>query len=252
MLIRSLMAACALFCVTQNAAAATITYDFSTSSSAYSLTKCFPGPCASDLQVKAKTVSNDTQTVTSVAGTGVGIGQWAGNGLGLLNSGTDNSHTVDGRGLNDLLELTFSSAVRIVSASFTYAGVLSNSNDAFDFYADDDNDGSIAGDRLFAHQDIFAVSGNGTHTFVGGSPYSTTFGFAASWENTVKVCTRWYYGRCKSWSEKTYFDSFKLKSVTVELRPDNPPEVPVPAALPLLASALGLGAFLARRQRRNG
>jgi hypothetical protein len=253
-----ILTAGALFCLASTAASATtFTYNFAGTTSGYSLTKNFTSPGGPNLTVFANTVNDSGTAITPVTGTGVGVGQWQGYGLGIRNSGTDNIHTVDGLGLNDLLHLTFSASVRIVSATFAYAGVdpdpydSQRPNDGFAFFADDgDADSSVAGDMVFSHQDIGAnAQGYGTYNFLADAfadAYATTFAFAAIWDMTETVCVKWYYGKCKSYKTKSYFDSFKLKSLVVELQP--PSEVPVPAGLPLLASALGIGGLLARRK----
>ena len=70
----------------------------------------------------------------------------------------DNSHTVDGYGLNDLLVLTFASTSRLVSATFGYAGVEPNSYDDFAFFADDSDPGtSLVGDMIFSSEDIIGI-----------------------------------------------------------------------------------------------
>ena len=121
--------------LSSTASAATVyTYNFDGSTTGYTLTK---GPFNSNpsggptVGVKAYTSNDSGSAVTAVSGSGVGVGQWAGNGLGELNNTGDNSHTVDSSGINDLLQLTFSSEVKILSATFSYAGVLTNSLAAF-------------------------------------------------------------------------------------------------------------------------
>jgi hypothetical protein len=234
--------------------AATVTYDFATVSSEYSPTKDFTALGGPDLTVSANTVSADGSVITPVAGTGNGVGQWAGLGLGTKNGSNDNSHTVDGYGLNDLLVLTFSSSVRIVSASFNYAGQIANSYDGFAFFADDNDIGSdIAGDMVFSHGEINAVNYSGSYDFVanGFGSTGTIFGIGAIWDAIYQSCyRRWGYNVCKNY---TLFDSFKLASVTVETGPfDDPPEVPLPAGVILLLSGLtGLG-FIKRFKGNAG
>ncbi len=245
-------------------AATVLTYSFDGSTPGfYSLTK---GPFSSStlvgptVGVQAYTSNDSGSTVTAVAGSGVGVGQWAGNGLGELNNLSDNSHTVDSSGINDLLQLTFSSEVKILSATFSYAGVLTNSLAAFAFFADDaDLDSSLADDLVFNHQ-IFATNSShvGSFSFGSGSILSSVFGFGALLEQVVPSteCKTWTTIRkkktCTEYKTKTLFDSFKLKSVVVELPdPDpGPNPVPLPGALPLLASALLAGGWFARRKAK--
>ena len=261
MLGKVLFASAALFSISSAASAMPLqhTYNFGCpiASCPYEVVKNFD-PAGPDLvpglQVTAKTVNASGSTVNSVTpGSGVGIGQWPTNGLGEMSTSGDNSHTVDGSGLNDLLQLAFDTEVKILSATFTYAGVISNSNDAFAFFADDDGNGSVAGDMVFSHEDIGAVGGVGTYNFTANllnldDIFSKTFAFAAIWDENRSVCIRWRYGKCKEYKTVNFFDSFKLQSVTVEERPK---EVPLPAALPMLLSALGIGGLVARRRARK-
>lgn len=225
--------------------AATVTYDFTTVSSIYSPTKGFTADGGPDLTVSANTVSTDGSVVTPVAGAGNGVGQWAGLGLGIKNGSNDNSHTVDGYGLNDLLVLTFASSVKIVSATFKYAGQIQNSYDGFAFFADLGGDGSLtqAGDLIFGHEDIGAVNYSGSYDFVanGYSSTSMVFGIGAIWDAVYQSCyRRWGHNVCKNY---TAFDSFKLASVTVETGPfEGLTEVPLPAGVLLLLSGIaGVG-----------
>jgi len=246
-------AALVLLCSTA-AASATTTYNFGSATTAVTPAKTFDASTAGGpgVAVKSNRVSNDTLTVAPIPSVVQG-----GSGLGIV-AGTRDSSTIDGKRGNDLLELTFDSPVKILSASFTFAGVLPNSNDGFDFFADDDGDGSVAGDRIFAHMDIGAVGGTGTYDFVTDAfadIFSTTFAFAASWDQTVSYCKRQRDGVCKRWGKRMLFDSFKLKSLVVEQEPlrfaNTIPSVPLPGALPLLATGLGLGGLLGWRRRRS-
>ncbi len=253
---RAILAAAALTSLASAASAMPLQYSYNfacpVASCAYQVVKNFaPGGGAPALQVTAKTVLTDGSAVNIVApGSGVGIGQWAPNGLGEMNGAGDNSHTVDGSGLNDLLQLVFDTEVKILSATFTYAGVIANSNDAFAFFADDDGNGSVAGDMVFSHQDIGAAGGVGTYNFTldaFSDIFSKTFAFAAIWDANQQVCTRWYRGNCTRWKTVNFFDSFKLTSVIVQ----RPPQVPLPAALPMFLSALAIGGFVSRRRARK-
>jgi hypothetical protein len=182
-----------------------------------------------------------------------GIGQWKNLGLGLK-SKNDDSHTVDSSGLNDLLLLTFTSSVRIISASFNYAGVLDHSYDNFAFFADLGNDGFLddEGDLIYDHQDIGAgaLNHSGTYVFGPNDYISEVFGIGAIFEALYQNCVKQRRGPCK-WDRYTIYDSFKLAKLEVEIvLPPDPnqggPVVPLPAGFVLLLSGLtGMG-FLGR------
>ncbi|MDP1699423.1 MAG: VPLPA-CTERM sorting domain-containing protein [Aestuariivirga sp.] len=247
---RTAFAAVGLLCAgfVSASPAATVTYDFTGATTGYTLTKDFTSGLGNPLlTVSANTVSTDGSVVTPV--TSYGVGQWSGLGLGIKNSSTDNSHTIDGYGLNDLLVLAFSSSVTFLSATFTYAGVLNNSFDDFAFFASPTNDGSVAGDMIFSSEDIIGTNGTGYYNFTtgayGGTYFGQFFGIGAIFDAVYQECVRYRYGNCKEWNSYTVFDSFKLASVTVDYTPpQTTPEVPLPAGLVLMLSALaGLSFF---------
>lgn len=237
--------------------AATITYDFTGATTGYSLTKNFTSGISNPLlTVSANTVSDNGAVVTPV--TTYGVGQWAGLGLGIKNSSTDNSHTVDGSGLNDLLVLAFSSSVKFISATFKYAGVESHSFDDFAFFASPNNDGSVAGNMIFSSEDIIGTNGTGYYDFTtglyGASYIGQFFGIGAIFDAAYQECVRFRYGNCRAWDSYTVYDSFKLASITVQTitpPPDTTPEVPLPAGLVLLLSGVtGMG-FLGRLRKNR-
>ncbi|HSM42509.1 MAG TPA: VPLPA-CTERM sorting domain-containing protein, partial [Afifellaceae bacterium] len=137
------------------------------------------------------------------------IGQYSG-GLGISQNGSDN-HQVDGYGIDELLVLAFSETVRIVSAEFRYV----SSDDDFEFWHDNEPNGSLNGDYVFTAD----IPGSLVYVFA-GNYVSSLFGIGAT----------------------HYSDDFKLYALTVS-------PVPLPAALPLFAGAIG--AFGASRWRKR-
>jgi hypothetical protein len=118
-----------------DASATTLLSDFASSTPGYyAPTRTFAPSGAPSLEVSAFTVSDNAAALTPVAGRNAGVGQWAPNGVGLAHQFNDSSHTVDGLGRNDLLVLKFDTAVKLLKATFSYAGRLSNSNDGFAFF----------------------------------------------------------------------------------------------------------------------
>ena len=242
--------------IASQAQAASVTYNFTGATTGYELSKNFTSGVGNPLlTVSATTVSDNGAIVTPV--TSFGVGQWAGLGLGIKNGSGDNSHTVDGSGLNDLLVLAFSSSVKFVSATFKYAGVENHSFDDFAFFASPTNDGSVAGNMIFSSEDIIGSGGTGYYNFTtgafGASYIGQFFGIGAIFDALYEECTRYRKGKCKEWDKYTVFDSFKLASVTVDYPlppPDTTPEVPLPAGLVLLLSGLtGMG-FLGRLKNK--
>lgn len=164
--------------------------------------------------------SLDTVNVGGVAGQYPQVGQYPvvgynTGGLGVVSSRRDNSHQVDGSGLNDILLLSFTRAVRFVSATFSYV----THNDDFEFWFDNEPDGSLDGDYVFTAD----IPGSLTYVLA-GNYVGNLFGLAAVGHN----------------------DDYKVRSVTVEAVAP----VPLPAALPLLAvGVFGLGIAGWRRRR---
>lgn len=168
----------------------------------------------------AKAIENVTFNGTHITGGTVHdghIGRYSG-GVGALNSETDSSHTVDGYGWDDFIEITFDKVVTITGISFGFY----DKHDYFRILTDTTGDGAIGvGD---AYGDAIRIRYN--------NPYS---GFAGLATDIFAVGA---FGDRDSW---------KLKSVTVDYTP-KPPVVPLPAAAPLLVGAFALLAGLRRRK----
>lgn len=139
---------------------------------------------------------------------GTGLDHDGGNGLP-----NDGDHRVDGRNGNEVLILSFDTAVQLASAMFTYV----ENNDDFDLFMDSDGDGIL--ERIARRRDI---PGGGLADLVGLNLVSNLFGIGASGSN----------------------DEWKLRSVSVMEVSD----IPLPAAFPLfLAGMAGFG-FASRKK----
>jgi hypothetical protein len=146
------------------------------------------------------------------------IGQYVG-GLGVVNSSGDGSHTVDGLGFDDFVQLSFSEDVNLNSLRFNFFQQR-RTDEQFRIIFDTSGDGSIGvGD--FISQSLTAANPfNFTTQFVG-----SVFGIVALGDS----------------------DDWKLAGVSGTFAPA---PVPLPAAgLLLLAGLGGLGA-MSRRKRK--
>jgi hypothetical protein len=197
-----------------SALAVPVTLDFTGGNGAQSPLMTF-GNAGLNLTVSSNTW-NDSGSNVQTAGT---VGRWS-TGLGVVNSHGD-QHFVDGNGKNDVLSFYFSQAVQLVSITFSY----NDRNDNFAFFFDDESNNSLAGDLVWSRRDIPGTSFYGTYTFT-----------ALESRNAI--------GRLFGIGAFDADDEFKIASITVN---NAPSAVPVPAALPLLLSALGFMGWRARR-----
>ena len=149
------------------------------------------------------------------------IGQYPG-GAGIFNSRLDNSHTVDGSGFDDYVEVSFNRVVNVISVMFGFVSSTPGEDDVR-LLLDTDGNGRISvGDSYSARTDILPNN----------NPFSigleTDFFALGAFDSN---------------------DSWKLRSVTVEY--DEPPAVPLPAAGWMLIAGLGGMAALRRRKRAS-
>lgn len=156
------------------------------------------------------------------------VGRYS-NGLGVTNNAyacylffvcsTDDFHTVDGSNWDDFLTLSFSQAIQLTSASFSYFG----KKDDFRLFYDISGDGVLGDDDFITYKED-------DNPFVDFPVISTSLiGIVATDKN----------------------DRWKLKSVHGNILPPPPP----PSVIPLPAGGLllltGLGAFGLMRRRKS-
>ncbi len=189
-------------------------------------------------------VNDATNQITSATIQSGNIYRW-GSGAGVVNSSSDNSHTVDGSGWKDYIEISFSQIVTMHEVKFSYfdaydveyscrwtwhGKVCSSSivdDDDFRWMYDSSEDGAIGvGDYISANQDA-----NPFQDFGGVS--SSVFGFGAFEGN----------------------DDWKLKKITIKYDDLPPggggtPVVPLPAGGLLLLGGLAAFAGMRRRDKR--
>ena len=146
------------------------------------------------------------------------LGRYQG-GAGVFSSAKD-SHTLDGSGMIEFIQFSFSSAVALTGLSFGYYDT-DLQKDWFQVISDTTLDGSIGNGDVYGQETKIA----GANPATGLDYFGDTFGVMAP----------------------LAYDSYKLSSVTVDYTP--PAAVPLPAGGLLLASALAGGIALRRRRR---
>ncbi len=210
-----------LFAPLQAASALTATYHFSGDTIPTNQI-LFPGAGTDpDLTVTARNFSSTTGNLFG----SLPVGQYNG-GLGVCAGQVTSSgdyckyddHQVDGI-FNEMVLFEFDQVVTLESVRFSLIG----GNDHFAF-------------RMYSpNGQYFAATDPGSN----GSP---TYTFQQAWTGTV-------FGIGAQQGN----DEFKIRKLTINYEPplDNIPDVPVPAAFPLLAGGLGLMGLLGWRRKRK-
>ena len=152
-------------------------------------------------------------------------------GTGIVHNNNDGQHLVDGN-FPEVLILSFDTTVQLTSALFSYV----DTNDTFDLFVDTNNDGIL--ERIFenlampnnsiANVDLLSFNLVGKLFGIGTSAYSYN-------------CQMTKYGE----SCNTFSPSWKLKNLKFEEVPD----VPLPAALPLFLAGLAGFGFASRKKK---
>lgn len=140
-------------------------------------------------------------------------------GLALINSRTDNTHLIDGSGLNDIVLFEFTEQVRLDTILFNFV----DKGDHFALFVGD----SVDTLEAFSFQHIMSSSIDAAGTVA---------------LNVI--------GRVFAIGALDSDDGFKIKNLAFSRLNQNPPAVPLPGALPLMAVGLASLGF-ARRQRRS-
>lgn len=249
---RTLAASAMLLFSAGVSSAAIVSYDLQggQSTNYYSLPESFPltvdGLTATftarsfvDLDVVGNTIQN-----SSLATSPPHIGRYP-LGAGVVNGPYDDSHTVDGSGWKDFIEIEFSDVVALSQVEFGYY----STSDHFRWMWDSNDDGEI-GDGDFI-SDAFSVIGN--------NPFS---GFAGVQSNLFAIGAFDDYDICTKTKTERYWNGWRWKTreVTVEykcnkddswklkiVKADQPEVIPLPAAGWLLLGAFGGLAALRRR-----
>ncbi|MEM8654761.1 MAG: VPLPA-CTERM sorting domain-containing protein [Pseudomonadota bacterium] len=185
-------------------------------------------------------IDQSRNMITSATVRNGNIHRWR-SGAGVVNSRSDNSHTVDGSGWKDYVEIAFSQDVMLSEVKFSYFSATQVErtcswywswatcdntrvdDDDFRWMYDSSEDGKLGvGDWISANENA-----NPFRDF--DSVTASVFGFGAF-----------------EWN-----DDWKLKKVTVTFDDsigNEPPAVPLPAGGALLVGAIGGLAMLRRRK----
>ena len=204
-------------CIASGASAATVTFNFTNSTSANWM---------SSLNYTAGSLGLTVTGGDTTGGSGK-VATWTGHGLGMK-SGTDctwgcsgTDHQIDSSGLDDVVTLTFTKAVSMANIVFNYV----DPSDRFDLY-----EGSTKTVSNGVVKNLVNLT-TGTNS---------VFRIGAGVQNNT-TCSRWF--GCYTTQTNS---AFKLASITVSYS-DNPATVPVPAAGLLLMGGLGALGIARRR-----
>lgn len=251
---QKLLACVALGLMVAPAHAATVTFEFDNYSDFTTASSVTRLDVASNVGVKVTAGYNSSDSLALGSNSAL-VSRNRDLGLGVKNPWesyfADTSWATDGSGAFDRLILDFTETVTLLSAEFTYYG----SNLNFTLFTDNDSDSQFEAST----PDTFSVAGIASFVGLGLLGEGDLFGFGAgaTETETTDVCG----GKKKKKKTKkkkhcrdttTYnYSAFKLISLTVSTNDFTPPEVPLPASLPLFGTGLALMGYLGMRRRKK-
>lgn len=206
--------------------------------------KTFAGNDGTNVKVTAFSIDNTGKIVTGQ------LGQYSG-GLGIQNSGGDNSHTIDNSGWKDFLLLSFDEYVVLNNATFTTNFRYNNGNCCLT-----DTDATIGAAypfRMAWNADLSGLAGQNQSVLdaMGLLTSSNTSTGSPQTRDITTVNrggTLWLVGAAFN-NPDGLKDGFKFKSVAYNLAVPPPPPVPEPSVW--ITMILGFGMLGGAMRRRN-